>query len=41
MSDKNYREAQFLSQAHDLGQDFALHDNIKRGCRFVHDENFR
>ena len=41
MRDKDHRETQLLPQAHDLGQDFALYNNIKRGRRFIHDENFR
>ena len=41
MCDKDHREVQFLPQAHDLGQDFALHNDIKCGGRFVHDQNFR
>ena len=41
MGDKDHREVQFLAQTHDLSQNFTLYNHIKRGGRFVHNENFR
>src|SRR5258707_9378737 len=41
MCNEDDREVQALAQAHDLQQDFTLHDNIECSRRLIHDDQLR
>ena len=41
MSDKEDREPKPLLKLNDLIHDLLLHDDVERGCRFVHDHQWR
>ena len=39
MSDEEHRKAHPVLQFHDLGKYFALHDNVQRSRRLVHNDD--